>query len=202
MCGEFFHEERLLRALEAAKEWHMRQKPRRKDSFFARAVRSFRRSASFVSGRQAPRVVAGVDTTIEEVDMDDLGGAAPSLEPKREEKRVRNKERQVVQLDHQSKQSAKSGEPRTESLVNAIMARDEKYAVYTFEFESIDAEEMTRNATGHLLRKVRSFVGRLQRAIIIITQLHALAGCDEDISPQSSTYSSHLSTERIFILCE
>ena len=56
------------------------------------------------------------------------------------------------------KSLATFGEPRIESLVDAIMSRDERYAVYAFEFESIDAEEKLRNATVTMLSKVRRSV--------------------------------------------
>ena len=51
-------------------------------------------------------------------------------------------------------QKAKGAEPG--SLAKAIMTRNaDCYGVYTFEFESVDAEDMLRNGIGNLLSKVQ-----------------------------------------------
>ena len=141
-CGEFVHEDRLVRILEEAKELYLRRRPEKRQSFFGKMATSFNKG---VRKAMSSTSLLGPDRPVVSSSLQ-VQGATAVVEWKQERNRARQRQPKAKGTDH-----------GPESLAKAMMSRNEDgYGVYTFDFESVDAKDMLRNTTGSLLRKVQS----------------------------------------------
>ena len=135
-------EDRLVRALEEAKELYLRR-PKKGQSFFGKMVTSFNRGIKKAMSRNSLLGSDSVSSVQADIEV---------KEWKQEKKRARRKK-------------GKGADHEPESLAKAIMSRNEDgYGVYTFEFESVDAEDRLRSGVGRSLTEVRCHIPNQQEA--------------------------------------